>query len=125
MILYSVIESPAHPNFSSLYQRLGLREQKLGSSRKAMNQLKKQPPDYLVAEFFYGYSNNYAGVNISNLDVMLYSLQKYAPDTRLIILVSRDEREYADKLGHIFPIHAVLQHPVSEKDMQMALLSGE
>ena len=98
MILYSVIESPAHPNFSALYQRLGLQEFKLGSSRKTMNQMKKQPPDYLVSEFFYGYSNNYAGINISNLDVMLYSLQKYAPDTRLIIMVSKDEREHVDKL---------------------------
>ena len=123
MILYSVIESPTHPNFSALYQRLGLQEYKLGSSRKTMNQLKKQPPDYLVSEFFYGYSNNYAGVNISNLDVMLYSLQKYAPDTRLIIMVNKDEREHVDKLRHIFPIHAVLQHPVSEADMQAVLAS--
>lgn len=121
MILYSVIESPTHPNFSALYQRLGLQELKLVSSRKTMNQLKRQPPDYLVCEFFYGYSNNYAGINISNLDVMLYSLQKYAPGTRLIIMVSKDEREYVDKLRHIFPVHAVLQHPVGEESMQAAL----
>ncbi len=121
MILYSVIESPTHPNFSTLYQSLGLQEQKLGSSRKTMSQLKKQPPDFLVAEFFYGFSNNYAGINISNLDVMLYSLQKYAPDTRLIVMVSKDEQEYVDKLRDIFPIHAVLQQPVSEADMRAAL----
>ena len=121
MILYSVIESPTHPNFSTLYQSLGLQEQKLGSTRKTMSQLKKQPPDFLVAEFFYGFSNNYAGINISNLDVMLYSLQKYAPDARLIIIVSKDELEHVDKLSHIFPIHAVLQQPVSETDMRAAL----
>jgi len=121
MILYSVIESPTHPNFSTLYQSLGLQEQKLGSSRKTMSQLKKQPPDFLVAEFFYGFSNNYAGINISNLDVMLYSLQKYAPDTRLIVMVSKDEQDYVDKLRDIFPIHAVLQQPVSEADMRAAL----
>lgn len=54
MILYSVIESPTHPNFSALYRRLDVQEYKLGSSRKTMNQLKKQAPDYLVSEFFYG-----------------------------------------------------------------------
>lgn len=121
MILYSVVESPRHPNFSALYQRLGFQEQKLGSSRKTMSQIKKQPADVLVGEFFYGYSNNYAGVNISNLDVLLYSLQKYAPKTKLIIMVSKDEREYVDQLEHIFPIHAVLQYPVSAADMQLAL----
>ena len=123
MILYSVIESPTHPNFSSLYRRLGIQEHKLGSSRKTMNQLKRQAPDYLVCEFFYGYSNNYAGINISNLDVMLYSLQKYAPDTRLIIMASKDELEHVDKLRHIFPVHAVLQHPVREETMQAVLES--
>jgi hypothetical protein len=123
MILYSVIESPTHPNFSTLYQSMGLQEQKLTSSRKTMSQLKAQPPDFLVAEFFYGFSNNYAGINISNLDVMLYSMQKYAPDARLIIMVSKDEREYVDKLSDIFPIHAVLQHPVREADMR-AVLGG-
>jgi len=121
MILYSVIESPSHPDFSTLYQRQGFKEQKLASSRKTMSQIKKQPADVLVAEFFYGYSNNYAGINISNLDVLLYSLQKYAPETRMIILVSKDERKYVDKLGHIFPVHAVLQYPVSEADMQTVL----
>ena len=123
MILYSLIESPTHPNFSALYRRLDVQEYKLGSSRKTMNQLKKQAPDYLVSEFFYGYSNNYAGVNISNLDVMLYSLQKYAPDTRLVVIVSKDERVHVDKLRNIFPIYAVLQHPVTEADMQ-AVLAG-
>ncbi len=42
MILYSVIESPTHPNFSALYQRQGFQEQKLASSRKTMSQIKKQ-----------------------------------------------------------------------------------
>ena len=121
MILYSVIESPTHPKFSALYQRLGLQEQKLLSTRKTMSQLKKQRPDYLVAEFFYGYSNNYAGINISNLDVLLYSLQKYAPETRLIVIVNKDELEHVDKLRHIFPVYAVLQHPVNEADMQAVL----
>ena len=49
---------------------------------KAISQLRKRPPDFIVTEFFYGYGNNYAGVNLSNLDVMLSSLPKYAPLTR-------------------------------------------
>ena len=71
--LYSLIESPAHPRFAELYKRLGFKEISLTSSRKAMSELKKSPPDYVVAEFFYGYGNNYAGINISNLDVFFCS----------------------------------------------------
>jgi hypothetical protein len=83
--------------------------------------LKTQPFDFIVAEFFYGYGSNYAGVNISNLDVMLYSLQKYAPETRVIVLVEKSEREYVDKLNQILPLHAVLQYPVSAQDIEQAL----
>lgn len=119
--LYSLVESPTHPDFSNLYQELGIRELKINSARKAIGQLKKQAPDFLVAEFFYGYGNNYAGVNISNLDVMLYSMQKYAPDTKLIIMVSPDEQQYVGKLADIFPLHAVLQHPVAAADLKSVL----
>ena len=119
--LLSVVESAAHPNFTSVYKQLGINETKLDSMRKAIASLKSQPFDYIVAEFFYGYGSNYAGVNISNLDVMLYSLQKYSPDTRVIVLVDKSEREHVDKLSAIFPIHAVLQYPVTEQDMQQVL----
>ena len=119
--LLSVIESPEHPNLCTTYTQLGIAEPRLSSMRKALATLKTQPFDYIVAEFFYGYGNNYAGVNISNLDVMLYSLQKYSPDTRVIVLVDKSEREYVDKLNEIFPLHAVLQYPVSPQDMERAL----
>ena len=119
--LLSVIESPSHPNLSAAYSRQRITETRLHSMRKALALLKAQPFDYIVAEFFYGYGSNYAGVNISNLDVMLYSLQKYSPNTRVIVLVEKSERPHVDQLETIFPLHAVLQYPVSVQDMERAL----
>jgi hypothetical protein len=119
--LFSIIESPAHPDFSRLYRRLGFEEIRLGSMRKAISQLRKTPPAVVVAEFFYGYGNNYAGVNVSNLDVFLYSLQKDAPNARTIVLVEKSERQYVDRLTAILPVYAVLQLPVGEPDMEPLL----
>jgi len=119
--LFSIIESSAHPNFASLYQQLGIQEYCFNSMRKVIKQLKTHQPDYIVAEFFYGFGNNYAGVNISNLDVMLYTLQKYSPDTKVIVLVDKEERQYVDKLNDIIPLHAVLIRPFSEKRILEAL----
>jgi len=119
--LYSLVESAGHPNFSLLYRRLKLEEQRFGSMRKLLSAVKRQPPEFIVAEFFYGYSNDYAGITISNLDVLLYSLQKYAPDCRCIVLVAKEEREYVDQLQNIFPLHEVLIQPVGEAQMQAAL----
>ncbi|MCK5479636.1 MAG: hypothetical protein KAJ06_00765 [Gammaproteobacteria bacterium] len=116
--LFSIVESPAHPDFSRLYRQLDIREVKLASMRKAISALKNDTPDYVVAEFFYGYGNNYAGVNVSNLDVFLYSLQKYAPEARVIVLVDRRERQFVEKLSALFALHAVLQQPVREQDVE-------
>jgi hypothetical protein len=120
-VLFSVIESPAHPNFTQLYKRLKIRESKFNSMRKTIAQLKKQRPDFIVAEFSYGYSSNYAGVNISNLDVLLASLRKYAPQARVIVMVDKSEQQYVGKLAELFPLHAVLRLPVREQEMEAVL----
>lgn len=90
--------------------------------RKAIAALKTQQPDFIVAEFFYGYGNNYAGVNISNLDVLLYSLQKYSEHTKVIVLVDKNEYQYVDKLNKIIPLHDILKFPVNINQLQDSLL---
>ena len=70
--------------------------------RKAIKKAKRNPPDFVVAEFVYGWGNNYAGVNLSNLDVLLYALEKFAPDTRVIVFADKDERPHVDRLLDIF-----------------------
>ena len=119
--LFSIIESSGHPNFTELYNSLGIEEIKINSMRKTISMLKKQQPDFIVAEFFYGYGNNYAGVNISNLDVLLYSLQKYSAQTKVIVLVDKNEFEYVDKLNEIIILHDILKFPVSSKQLQKSL----
>lgn len=111
--ILSIVESPAHPNMGDLFQGLGFEWEYVTSQRKAIASLKKRAPDFVFAEFFYGWGNNYAGVNISNLDVFLYSLQRYAPEARMVVMVDKAERQYVDKLNDILPLHAVLVHPVS------------
>ena len=122
--LLSIVESPTHPDFSGIYRRLGINETRVGTIRKAISQLKSQTPDFVVAEFFYGYGNNYAGINISNLDVFLYSLQKFAPAARVIVMVDKTERCHVDKLNEILPLHAVLQQPVRGTAMEDLLKAG-
>ena len=119
--LFSIIESPAHPNFSDLYRQLEIEENKITSMRKAISALKKQQPDFIIAEFFYGYGNNYAGVNISNLDVLLYSLQKYSAQTKVIVLVDKDEYKYVNKLNNIIELHDILKNPVNLNQLKMSL----
>lgn len=89
--------------------------------RKAIAVIKKQQPDFIVAEFFYGFGNNYAGVNISNLDVMLYSLQKYSNESKVIVLVDKSEYKYVDKLNNIIILHDIFKYPVNNEQLQKSL----
>ncbi len=120
--LFSIIESPAHPRLDALYQRLGITQVKLASQRKALQALKRSAPDgvpdWVVAEFFYGFGNNYAGANVCNLDVFLASLRKQAPAARVIVLVSKEQAQYVPLLIERFPLRAVLKLPVSEAEVE-------
>ena len=116
-VLFSIIESPLHPNFVDLYQHLGIENVQFNSMRKAISHLKKQQPDFVVADFLYGYGNNYAGVNVCNLDVFLHSLQKYAPESKIIVMVEKEELKHVSKLANLFNLHAVLKYPVSTQAM--------
>ena len=113
MLLLSIVESRSHPDFSELYARLGLEHRWVTSMRKALAEVKQAAPDYVVAEFCYGYGNNYAGVNISNLDVFLYA--------KVIALVQKHERQHAERLREIIPYHGYVVYPVREADLQVML----
>ena len=119
--VFSLIESPFHPDFRTLYQRLGMTDERFDSARNLHRALQKQAPDFFVGEFIYGWGNNYAGANISNLDVTIRTLQRFAPDAKVIVLVDAREAEHVGKLLELFPIHAVLTLPVNEQAMQAAL----
>jgi len=122
LTILSIIESPTHPKLSSLYEKIGAREIKVNSTRNAIKALKTHQPDFIVAEFFYGYGNNYAGVNVSNLDVLLSSLPKYSADTKTIVFVDKEESQYVEKLHELYPLHAAFLHNTPEYAIEESLL---
>ncbi|MGA7179556.1 MAG: hypothetical protein WBX11_08240 [Thiobacillaceae bacterium] len=119
--LFSLLESPFPPDFHALYEELGIVEERFSAARNLHRALQKQPPDFFVGEFVYGWGNNYAGANVSNLDVSLRTLQCVAPQAKMIVFVQPHEEPHIGKLLDLFPIHAVLKFPVSEEQMRAAL----
>ncbi len=119
--LFSLIESPFPPDFSALYQKLGIVAERFDTARNLHRALQKQPPDFFVGEFIYGWGNNYAGANVSNLDVTIRTLQRFAPQAKVIVFIQAREEPHIGKLLELFPVHAVLTYPVSGQAMQAAL----
>ena len=119
--LYTFLETTSQLQFAELYRALGIEETRFASVRQLNKAIAKQPPDILLAEFIYGFGNNYAGVNISNLDVTLYALQQKAPAARTIIVADPIEREHLPKLQAIFELDVILTLPVDAARMRDAL----
>jgi hypothetical protein len=108
-----------HPNYTDLYRELGLAETKVNSIRKAISLCRKSAPRFIIAEFFYAYSTNYSGVHKSNLDVLLISLNKYAPTTRMIVLADKEDARHWDVLNDWDErIRGRLVHPTSRDEMR-------
>jgi hypothetical protein len=121
-LLFSLVESPLHPRLGHLYQQLGITEESFGSARKLQKALQQQKPDFFVGDFIFGYANNYAGTNLSNLDVTLATMQSVAPEVKVIVLVQPNEEAHARRLAELFPIHAILKYAEAEQAMRAALL---
>jgi hypothetical protein len=122
--LYSLIESPFAPDFRALYDERGYRRRAFRQCAQSASRAAKKPPDFFVGEFVYGWGNNYAGANVSNLDVTLRTLQCVAPAAKLIVFLQPREAAHIDKLLDLFPIDAVLTYPVDEAQMRAALLAA-
>ncbi len=122
LVALSIVESPLFPDFSSLYQYKGMTELRVNSIRKAVTLVKKQSIDLIVVEFFYAYSTNYSGIYKSNLEVLLVSLIKYSPTTKVVVLAKKKGIKFLDVLDAVdYPLHGVLQFPTSSAQMEVLL----
>jgi len=119
--LYSLIESPFHPDLTAFYKAQGIAAERFTTARNLHRAIQKQKPDFFVGEFIYGWGNNYAGANISNLDVTLRTLQCQAPQAKMIVFIHPREADHIGKLLELFPIHAVFTYPVNEQALLAAL----
>jgi len=119
--LYSLVQSPFAAHFPDLYQALGIVAERFDSARNLHRAIQKQPPDFFVGEFVYGWGNDYAGATVSNLDVTLRTLQAAAPQAKIIVVMQTSEEAHIGKLLDLFPIHAVLKLPLTQEQMRATL----
>ena len=112
--LFFVFESGFNIDFATLCEDKSIHSTHFTSNRKLISQLKKTEPDYIVAEFIYSPS---LGTQISNLDGLLGSVERYCKKTQLIIYT---ESRYRDKLESVrekFTINHVVEYPVLKSDI--------
>ena len=111
-IIYTVFESAFELDIKHLCQMDTIQQENFSTNRKLIAQVKKQEPDFILAEFIYEPS---LGTQISSLDGILGTVERFCKKTQLIIYTESRYREQLESVREKFKIQHVLEYPVQEK----------
>lgn len=117
-MLLAIVEMGGYPDFAPLYQRKGYQVEKAHSMRKAQNWLKKNQPEVVVAEFHFDPDLR---DRMSTLESLLATLQRYAPDARVIVFIEAVHRPRLEKVKDRYPVFAAIDFPIAEQRLSEVL----
>lgn len=121
-IIYTVFESAFKLEISDLCQNIAIHQKNFPTNRKLITQVKKSEPDFILAEFIYSPS---LGTQISSLDGLLGTVERFCTKTHLIIYTENRYREQLETVRKKFTIHHVLEYPVQEAILCPILMLGQ
>jgi hypothetical protein len=121
--LLAIIEQGGYPNFAPLYQRSGYEVTTEYAMRKAINTVKKNRPEVIVAEF--NYQSDFRD-RTSSLESLLATVERMAhgANAKAITVIVFYEKEYLDqlqKLQAVFDNFVALAYPIQEADLERLL----
>jgi DNA-binding NtrC family response regulator len=109
-----VFELGGYPNFTPLFEQLGLQVNQVRSARKAMAAMRKSPPDILLAEF--NYQSDFRD-RTSSLESLLATVQ-HLGDTKVIVFYEKETQHQLDRLLEQRSVFAALAYPVDEEKLR-------
>lgn len=112
--IYTVFESAFELDIAAFCQTRAVQQINFSSNRKLIAQVKKSEPDFILAEFIYSPS---LGTQISSLDGILGTVERFCSRTQLIIYTESRYRKQLDSVREKFTIHHVLEYPVQEAEL--------
>lgn len=115
--LLAVVEQGGYPNFNPLYERGGFRVTVVGSVRRALAAIRKDPPDVVVAEF--NFQSQFRDRS-SNLETLMAVLQK-RPAIRLIVFYDHEFAAPFERFRHRHAVYGALPFPIDEQALSALL----
>ena len=116
-LLLAIVEQGGYPDFTALYERLGYKVEVVRAMRKAIQYLKKNTPQVIVAEF--NFQSDFRD-RTSSLESLIAILQRQT-DTRLVVFY---DQEYAHQLARLqgqHRLHATLPFPIDMAKLEAVL----
>ena len=116
--LLSIVELGGYPNLTPLYEDAGFNVVSTNTMRKALNQLRRLRPEFIVAEFIYGPTY---GSQLSNFESLYAALQTLDPPAKLIALVNKADYNHFNTVSIRYPAFAVFHFPIDQEKLKALL----
>ncbi|RTZ61674.1 MAG: hypothetical protein DSZ33_00575 [Gammaproteobacteria bacterium] len=115
--LLSIVEQGGYPDFTELYREAGYEVEQTTSIREATRWLKKNVADLIVTEFNY---DPYFRDRLSNVETIA-SIAERHPETRLVVLVEKEEADMLKRLEDQYEFAGTLIFPIDEAALKALL----
>ena len=119
--LLAIVELGGYPDFRLVYERAGYSPRIVTSVRKAIAELRREPPDIIVCEF--NFQSDFRD-RTSTLESLLAVVSRQA-GARVIVFYDREHAHHLEKLRARFPLHAAIAYPIDVVELERVLLAGQ
>lgn len=116
-LLLAVVELGGYPDFSPIYERAGYRVITVRSVRKAIQTLKKEKPQVIVAEF--NFQSDFRD-RTSNLESLLAVVERMS-DCKLVVFYESEYKHQLERLCQQHRLETMLPFPVEEQQLAAAI----
>lgn len=120
--LLSIIEMGGYADYAPACRQAGYRVERQHSMRKAQAWLKRNHPDWVISEFHF---DPELRDRTSHLESLLATLQRYSPESRVLVLLEKVDRERFARLEERFSVDATLEFPFETEALVDTLEGAE
>lgn len=113
----AIVELGGYPDFTSIYEQAGYRVITVKSVRKAIQALKQETPQLVIAEF--NFQSDFRD-RTSSLESLLAVVERM-PDCRVIVFYDQEYEHQLERLCQQYTFHARLPFPIETEQLASVL----
>lgn len=116
-VLLAIVELGGYPDFTAVYEQAGFEVITVRAVRKAIQILKKETPEVIVAEF--NFQSDFRD-RTSSLESILAATERLSSCKR-VIFYENEYKHQLDRLQQQYTLHHTLSFPIDEDELKAAL----
>lgn len=116
-VLLAIVELGGYPDFTAVYEQAGYRVITVKSVRKAIQALKQETPQVIVAEF--NFQSDFRD-RTSSLESLLAVVERM-PGCKMVVFYEQEYQHQLARLCQQHSLHAMLPFPIETKQLAAVL----